>query len=222
MKFINPKTNYAFKKIFGSNQSQDILISFLNAILYEGEKNIISLEIIDPYSPDKVSELKTTGFEVKAQLNRGETILIQLEAFNTPDLGKRLLYNTTIMYINQLQFGEFCLELRPAIGIAVTDSILFAEHSQVICQFTLKEENSLVDYKDGSLTLVTVELPKFHKSLEESSNITDQWLYFLQKAPDLEVIPDSMSMIPEIKKAFTIADRANLTLAELEHWEKQA
>ena len=37
MKFINPKTDYAFKKIFGSDQSQDILISFLNAIVYQGE-----------------------------------------------------------------------------------------------------------------------------------------------------------------------------------------
>nr|WP_329606887.1 PD-(D/E)XK nuclease family transposase [Planktothrix agardhii] len=47
MKFINPKTDYAFKKIFGSDQSQDILISFLNAIVYQGETFITSLEIID-------------------------------------------------------------------------------------------------------------------------------------------------------------------------------
>jgi hypothetical protein len=51
MKFINPKTDYAFKKIFGSDQSQDILISFLNAIVYQGETFITSLEIIDPYAP---------------------------------------------------------------------------------------------------------------------------------------------------------------------------
>jgi hypothetical protein len=49
MKFINPKTDYAFKKIFGSDQSQDILISFLNAIVYQGETFITSLEIISTF-----------------------------------------------------------------------------------------------------------------------------------------------------------------------------
>ena len=50
MKFINPKTDYALKKIFGSDLSQDILISFVNAILYQGETVIVSVEIIDPYA----------------------------------------------------------------------------------------------------------------------------------------------------------------------------
>ncbi|MDY7015439.1 MAG: PD-(D/E)XK nuclease family transposase, partial [Cyanobacteriota bacterium] len=36
MRFINPKTDYAFKKIFGSAESKDILISFLNALVYDG------------------------------------------------------------------------------------------------------------------------------------------------------------------------------------------
>ena len=47
--FINPKTDFAFKKIFGSQQSTDILISFLNAILYDGAEMIVDLEIIDPH-----------------------------------------------------------------------------------------------------------------------------------------------------------------------------
>ncbi|MFN5137181.1 MAG: PD-(D/E)XK nuclease family transposase, partial [Pseudanabaena sp.] len=48
MRFINPKTDYAFKKIFGSEQSHDILISFLNAMLYEGNDTIIEIEILNP------------------------------------------------------------------------------------------------------------------------------------------------------------------------------
>lgn len=48
MRFINPKTDYAFKKIFGSEQSHEILISFLNAILYAGQNKIQQLEILNP------------------------------------------------------------------------------------------------------------------------------------------------------------------------------
>ena len=47
MSFINPKIDFAFKKIFGSNESREILMSFLNAMLYAGEPTIENLEIID-------------------------------------------------------------------------------------------------------------------------------------------------------------------------------
>jgi len=221
MKFINPKTDYAFKKIFGSDQSQDILISFLNAIVYQGETFITSLEIIDPYAPGRISGLKTTYFDVKAQLNNGENVLIEMQAFNVPAFGKRILYNTAKMYVNQLKLGEVYPELRAAIGVAVTDFIMFNEHNKVISQFTIKEDELLLNYQYSPLKLVFVELPKFNKTLEELSNITDKWLYFLRKAPDLEVVPESMLIVPEIEKAFAIADRVNLSLEEIDDLEKR-
>ena len=58
MRFINPKTDFALKKIFGDEQNKDILISFLNAILYQGNSAIESLEILNPYQPPKLEELK--------------------------------------------------------------------------------------------------------------------------------------------------------------------
>lgn len=221
MKFINPKTDYAFKKIFGSDQSQDILISFLNAIVYQGETFITSLEIIDPYAPGRIYGLKTTYFDVKALLNNGENVLIEMQAFNVHAFGKRILYNTAKMYVNQLKLGEVYPELRAAIGVAVTDLIMFDEHNKVISQFTLKEDELLLNYQHSPLKLVFVELPKFNKTLEELSNITDKWLYFLRKAPDLEVVPESMLIVPEIEKAFTIADRVNLSLEEIDDLEKR-
>jgi conserved hypothetical protein (putative transposase or invertase) len=221
MKFINPKTDYAFKKIFGSDQSQDILISFLNAIVYQGETFITYLEIIDPYAPGRISGLKTTYFDVKALLNNGENVLIEMQALNVPAFGKRILYNTAKMYVNQLKLGEVYPELRAAIGVAVTDFIMFNEHNKVISQFTLKEDELLLNYQHSPLKLVFVELPKFNKTLEELTNITDKWLYFLRKAPDLEVVPASMSIVPEIEKAFTIADRVNLSLEEVDDLEKR-
>ena len=54
MIFINPKTDFAFKKIFGSEQNPEILISFLNSLLYGGQPRITSLEIINPYLAPKI------------------------------------------------------------------------------------------------------------------------------------------------------------------------
>ncbi|MFO0211918.1 MAG: PD-(D/E)XK nuclease family transposase, partial [Pseudanabaena sp.] len=68
MHFINPKIDYAFKKIFGSEQSHDILISFLNALLYDGKDTIIDLEIIDPYLAPRLRGIKNTYVDVKATI----------------------------------------------------------------------------------------------------------------------------------------------------------
>jgi predicted transposase/invertase (TIGR01784 family) len=111
--------------------------------------------------------------------------------------------------------------LRAAIGVAVTDFIMFNEYNKVISQFTLKEDELLMNYQHSPLKLVFVELPKFTKTLEELTTITDKWLYFLRKAPDLEVVPESMSIVPEIEKAFAIADRVNLSLEEVDDLEKR-
>lgn len=183
--------------------------------------SLTSLEIIDPYAPGIISGLKTTYFDVKAKLNNGENVLIEMQAFNVPAFGKRILYNTAKMYVNQLKLGEVYPELRAAIGVAVTDFTMFNEHSKVISQFTLKEDDLLLSYQHSPLKLVFVELPKFTKTLEELTNITDKWLYFLRKAPNLEVVPESMSIVPEIEKAFTIADRVNLSLEEIDDLEKR-
>ena len=113
MQFINPKTDYAFKKIFGSDESQDILISFLNAILYQGQPIIVSLEIIDPYAPGRISALKNTYFDVKAKLNTGQNVLIEMQAFNVPAFTKRIVYNAAKTYANQLRIGEEYPRVRP-------------------------------------------------------------------------------------------------------------
>ena len=58
MIFINPKIDFAFKKIFGSEDSKDILISFLNALIYEEKPVIQDLEIINPILRPKFAELR--------------------------------------------------------------------------------------------------------------------------------------------------------------------
>jgi len=60
MIFINPKTNFAFKKIFGSEQSKEILISFLNALLYQARPVIEDLQILNPYLAPRIRGVKDT------------------------------------------------------------------------------------------------------------------------------------------------------------------
>ena len=82
MPFINPKTDFAFKKIFGSSQSQGVLISFLNGLLYNGSDTITSLDILNPYQAPRIRGIKDTCLHVKALLNDGTQVIIKMQVLN--------------------------------------------------------------------------------------------------------------------------------------------
>ena len=221
MIFINPKTDFAFKKIFGSEQSKDILLSFLNALLYQGNPTIKDLEILNPYLAPRIRGVKDTYLDVKAKITGDKTVIIEMQVLNVEGFEKRILYNAAKSYSLQLDAGEDYTLLNPVIALTITDFEMFENLEQMISRFILKEKEFLVDYPIYDLELVFVELPKFSKGLEELETITDKWLYFLKTARKLDTVPDKMGAVPEIKKAFEIANQANLSREELEDLEQR-
>ena len=226
MIFINPKIDFAFKKIFGSEGSKDILISFLNALIYEDQQIIQDLEIINPYLAPKIRGIKDTYLDIKAQIidpqtNKQQTIIIEMQVLNVEGFEKRILYNAAKSYSTQLASGQGYHLLNPVIALTITDFVMFAELGNVTSRFILKEKDYLIDYPIYDIELVFVELPKFKKELTELITIVDKWLYFLTHARSLADIPEEMGSIPEIKKAFYVANQANMTLDELEDQEKR-
>ena len=221
MIFINPKTDFAFKKIFGSEQSKDILISFLNSILYQGNPTIEDLEILNPYLAPKIRGIKDTYLDVRAKITGDKTVIIEMQVLNVEGFEKRILYNAAKAYSIQLETGEDYTLLNPVIALTITDFEMFPHLDKIISRFILKEKNYLIDYLIYDIELVFVELPKFNKKLEELETITDKWLYFIKSARTLESVPEIMGTVPEIQKAFEIANQANLSREELEDLEKR-
>ena len=78
-----------------------------------------------------------------------------------------------------------------------------------------------MDYPISDLELVFVELPKFKIPLSNLKTLTDKWIYFLQNAKDLSVVPETMGAVAEIRQAFDIANQAGLTREELDLMERQ-
>jgi predicted transposase/invertase (TIGR01784 family) len=141
MRFISPKIDYAFKKIFGSEQSQDILISFLNAIIYKGEKVIQSLTIVNPYNPGQVMTLKDTYLDVKAVLADDSIVVIEMQVARMTAFSKRVIYNLAKGYANQLIKGDYYPLLSPAIAVTITDFNLFenTDTEETISRFVFQE-----------------------------------------------------------------------------------
>lgn len=221
MRFINPKTDFAFKKIFGSEQSKDILISFLNGMLYEGNSVILDLEIVNPYQVPRIRGIKDTYLDVKAKITGDKTVIIKMQVLNVEGFEKRILYNASKAYSIQLETGEDYTLLNPVIALTITDFEMFPHLERVINRFILKEKDFLVDYLTEDLELVFVELPKFEKPLEQLESLTDKWIYFLKNARNLEIVPENMGDVPELQKAFEIANQATMNREELDDLERR-
>ena len=221
MRFIIPKIDFAFKKIFGSVDSPDILMSFLNALLYEGKPKIKNLEIIDPYSSINPEGLKDGYLDIKATLDSQHIVIIEMQVLNVAAFDKRVIYNAAKTYATQIKSGEGYFKLNPVTALTITDFRLFERHERAISRYRFKDLEDLGDPTNNEMELIFVELPKFKKSLEELETIADRWIYFLKNATELESIPPQMQVIPELTKAMKLANRASLSLEERECLEKR-
>lgn len=214
MSFIDPKTDFAFKRIFGSPKSKDILLSFLNALLYEGDSAIESVEIVDFNGRSLVAE-ENHPLTLKALLNGEQKCIFDLQFLNLQTLGQRVLYHAAKSYSQQLfDKKERTPEIKPLMAIHLTDFIMFEERESPISRFTFKEIETDFSYPNGELGLFFVELPKFQKELLELETIGDRWIYFLKNASILETIPPELAVVAEIQQAFELADVESLTHEE--------
>ena len=214
MNFLDVKTDFAFKKVFGSEESKDILIDFLNSVIpFENKCLIKSLVIVDPYNIPMLKGMKDTFVDVKAQLDNGSEVIIEMQVLNHEGFEKRVLYNAAKKYSAQLKKGDDFHRLNPVIALTITDFNLFPDQDDVISQFKLLEKKKFIEYSDD-IELIFIELPKFKKTEAELNSIQDKWIYFIKNAGQLDCVPNNVSK--EQIHAFEIANEANFTEQELD------
>ncbi len=89
MKFLDIKTDFALKKVFGSEDSEDILIDFLNSIIrFENNHKIRNLAIVDPYNIPMLKGMKDTYVDVKAELDDNSHLIIEMQVLNHEGFNK--------------------------------------------------------------------------------------------------------------------------------------
>ena len=216
MRFLDVKTDYAFKRVFGSEGSKPVLISFLNAILdYQGEQAIVDLTIVDPYQIPMLQGMKDTYVDVKAILGNGKHVIIEMQVLNVPGFEKRILHNAAKQYSTQLYKGDDYVLLNPVIALTFTDFIMFEGDQEHISRFRLMERDRFIEYSND-VELIFVELPKFTVKLDALKNIQDKWIYFVKDAGSLEYIPDTLASDPRINEAFGFINEAAMSAEELD------
>jgi len=219
--FIDPKIDYAFKMIFGRAEKKEVLISLLNAMIYDGKPMIADVVILNPYLPSDVEKLKDTYVDIHATLSNGGLVLIEMQMVFLRGFFKRVLYNNAKRYSSQLVKGESYPRLTAVISLIVTNFVYNESSAKVVTKFKLKEEteNTLYPAADD-FQIVIAELPKFRKRADELTTLVDHWLFFLQYAQTLEEVPQMIQMT-EVREAFEIAKRVNLEQLELIELERR-
>lgn len=214
MQFLDVKTDFAFKKVFGSEQSKTVLIDFLNAIIDFGEETITDLTIVDPYQIPLLKGMKESYVDVKAILSNQAKVIIEMQVLNVEGFEKRVLYNAAKLYSTQLKKAQNYATLEPIIALTITDFEMFPDLPNVISYWDLREREYLLKYNDD-IELIFVELPKFTKREDELTTITEKWIYFIKHAGELNFIPQSFTE-QHLREAFNIANTAGLSDDELE------
>jgi len=214
MRFLDIKTDFAFKKVFGAADSKPRLISFLNALVYDdSDVKIADLTIVDPYNIPLLKGMKDSFVDVKAILSDGTKVIIEMQVLSCEGFEKRVLYNAAKNYSTQLLKGERYDLLNPIIALTIVDFVMFDETDQYITKFKLLEKDKFIRYNDD-LELVFIELPKFEKELDTLSGVKEEWVWFVKNAGSLEYVPETFSQ--DVKGAFDVANQANMTQEELD------
>ncbi|MEL6469196.1 MAG: Rpn family recombination-promoting nuclease/putative transposase, partial [Cyanobacteria bacterium J06623_4] len=156
----------------------------------------------------------------KAFLANQTSVIIEMQVLNLLGFEKRVLYNAAKAFSIQLDAGEGYARLNPVIALTITDFEMFPDSPKVVSRYGLKEKESFTTYSDD-IELVFVELPKFTKSLDQLTTVTDRWIYFLKQAESLKTIPETWQNLPALTKAFQIAELSNLTREELDIFERK-
>jgi predicted transposase/invertase (TIGR01784 family) len=217
--FADPKTDFAFKRIFGSEEHKDVLVAFLNHMLDLDEAHrIVGVELLTPEQRPPVTELKLSIVDVKCTDAHGVTYVVEMQVLQVEGFEKRVVYNVAKAYVNQIARGEGYPSLNDVVGITICDFELWPDADgrrlPMLTRWRMTEQQTGA-HGLGQIQLVFLELPKYDTS-RPPRTVVEKWAYFFREADNLTtMIPEVLAERPFID-ALEAARTAGFTADE---WE---
>jgi predicted transposase/invertase (TIGR01784 family) len=223
-KFLDPKNDIAFKKIFGSEKNKDILIHFLNDMLgLTGSQTIQWVEYLSPLQDPEIAAKKQSIVDVLCRDESGIKFIVEMQVAKTKGFEKRAQYYAAKTYAQQADKGGEYHDLKEVIFIAIANCMLFPDKPGYKSDHIILDKESYHhDLKDFSFTFI--ELPKFLKTDgSQLDTLVEKWCYFFKyasdtQASDLETIIGNDQII---KKAYEELDQFYWTKNELALYERE-
>ena len=183
-KFLDPKNDVAFKKIFGTEKNKDILIHFLNDMLVFKEKNPIQeVTFLKTIQDPDIAAKKTSIVDILCKDGEGNSYIVEMQVAKTKGFEKRAQYYASKAYSGQINQGGDYATLKEVIFLAIADFVMFPGKTHYKSDhIILDKETHEHDLKDFSFTFL--ELEKFTKTKEEISTLIEKWVYFFKHADE--------------------------------------
>jgi predicted transposase/invertase (TIGR01784 family) len=217
---IDPTVDYAFKKVFGSESTVDLLMNLINAVLQlPPERQIVGLEIRNPFNEKETADDKVSVLDIKAHDAAGRWYNIEMQMIAPWFFPQRVLYYWAKVYVTQLVEGDDYRELRPTISICFVNSRLFPDTDEYHHRFALSDQTEDTVLTDH-LEIHLIELPKFTLTAEELTTPLDVWCYFLRHGESLDTarLPEPLN-IPPIHRALEVLNVLTQSDIERERYE---
>ncbi len=218
-KYLNPFTDFGFKKLFGSEPNKDLLIDFLNQLL-PPQHQIQDLTYARSEMLGDTTLDRGAVFDIYCVSPSGERFIVEMQKAKQLYFKDRSVFYATWPIHEQAQRGDgwdFKLAAVYLVGILDFVFVEDKDDAEVCHRVQLKDQVNRVFY--DKLMLIYLEMPKFRKTEAELETTFDKWLYVLKHLPRLTDRPAKLQerVFSKLLEAAEIGKFNREELAEYEN-----
>ena len=216
-KYINPLTDFGFKKLFGTEPNKDLLIDFLNEILPNQRIKDLSYSSNEHFGKLEID--RKAVFDIYCVGENEERFIVEMQKAKQNYFKDRSIFYSSFPIQEQAMKGDWDYKLQPVYSIGILD-FQFDEHKKdedLLHIIELKDQKCEVFY--DKLKFIYIELPKFKKKQSELETHFDKWLYVFTHLQKLQDRPKALQE-RVFKKLFEIAEIAKFTEEERKEYEE--
>lgn len=217
-KYINPFTDFGFKKLFGTEPNKDLLIDFLNEVVLPKERKILELTYANNERTARSKSDRKAIFDLYCVGKNNERFIVEMQKARQNYFKDRSVYYASFPIQEQGLKGEWNFKLSEVYTVGILDFVFSEDKDEKMVrhEVKLKDQNCKVFY--DKLTFIYLEMPNFNKTEEELETTYDKWLYVLKYLPELEKRPKKLQE-KIFDKLFKAAEIAKFSSAELVEYE---
>ena len=217
-RYINPYTDFGFKKLFGEEANKDLLVDFLNQLLPDLHK-IVNLTFKNTERPGSLKEDRRAIFDIHCENEKGDKFIVEMQKAKIKFFKDRSLFYTTFPIKEQAEKGDWNFRLKPIYCVAILDFTFDDDRMQKTYLSNVKLKDQYCQTFYDKLTYIFIEMPRFTKGEDELVNHFDKWLYFLKNLESFQNIPEILKEEVFVK-GFEVAEIANFDEIQLAEYEE--
>ena len=219
MRYLNPKADLTFKRVFGEHP--DLVMSLLNALLpLAPGQDITDIEYLPAEMVPENPLRKNSIVDVRCKDQQGRQFIVEMQMIWSPEFKLRVLFNASKAYVRQMDSGENYHLLQPVYSLNLVNEIFEPDLEGYYHHYKMVHVENSTKVIDG-LQLIFVELPKFtpHSYAEKKMQVL--WLRYLTEIDEQTLeVPAELLENPEVKKAVDALEKSAFTPAQLLGYEK--